>query len=64
MVMKNCTSSKMGQRHISRFLFICGLTAILLVCGLAVEDQQNGLCAVLILLHEMLGNSKCADLNQ
>jgi len=46
----------MGHRHISCFLFICGLTAILLICGLAVEDQQNGPCAVLILLHKMLGN--------
>jgi hypothetical protein len=36
----------------------CGLRATLLVGGLAVEDQQqNGLCAVAILLHEMLGNT-------
>jgi hypothetical protein len=48
---------KMRHQHISHFLFICGLTAILLVTGLAVEDQQSGLCEVPILLHEMLGNT-------
>jgi hypothetical protein len=47
----------MRHHHISRFLFICGLTTILLVNGLAVEDQWNGLCAVPILLHEILGNT-------
>jgi hypothetical protein len=47
----------MGHCHISHFLFICGLTAIVLVSGLAVEDQENGLCAVPILLHEMLDNT-------
>jgi hypothetical protein len=38
------------------FYISCSSVA-LLVGGLAVEDQQNGPCAVPILLHEILGNT-------
>jgi hypothetical protein len=40
-----------------RFLFACGLTAVLLVGGLGVENGQNGPEVVLILLHAI---SVCA----
>ena len=41
-IMKKCTSRKMYHRHNSRFLFVRGLTIVVLVGGLGVEDQQTG----------------------
>jgi len=48
---KNCTSCKMAHREIMRSLFIRQLTTVLLVGGLGVEDQMNGLPRVPVLLH-------------
>jgi hypothetical protein len=45
-------SFKVEHRHnFLRFLFVCGLTGVLLVCGLGVEDEQNSPEEVPILLH-------------
>ena len=49
--MKNCTSCETEQHHSLRFMFVSGLTTILLVSGLGVEDRQKCLCEVPILLH-------------
>jgi hypothetical protein len=48
---KNCTSCKMECHHILHFLFVRGLTTILQVGELGVEDQQNGLRKVPTFLH-------------
>ena len=45
-IIVNCTSCKTEHHHLLR-----GLTATLLVGGLGVEDQQNGLHEVPIWLH-------------
>ena len=50
-IMKKCTSRKMQHRHTFRFLFVRGLTTVLLVGGLGVEDQENGLRQFPLLLH-------------
>ena len=41
----------MEHRHTLRFLFVRGLTTVLLVGGLAVDDQENGLRQFPLLLH-------------
>jgi hypothetical protein len=41
--MKKRTSRKMDYRHTLRFLFVRGLTTVLLVGGLDLDDQENGL---------------------
>jgi hypothetical protein len=45
----NCASCKTDCHHILHSLFVDGLTRILVVGGLGVEDQQNGLRKVPIL---------------
>lgn len=42
-IMKKCTSCTTGNHHILRYLFGRSLTTILLVDGLDVKRQQNGL---------------------
>jgi hypothetical protein len=44
----------MEHHHILRFLSVRGLTTILLVSGLGVEDKQNSFREVPILLHVIL----------
>jgi hypothetical protein len=44
--MKNCISCKDEQHRILYFVSVRGLTAILLVSGLGVDDQQNGFLEV------------------
>lgn len=41
-VMKNYTSFEIEHHRILQSLFVLGLTVILLVDGLGVEDQQHG----------------------
>jgi hypothetical protein len=48
---KRRTSSKMQRRHTLRFLFVRGLTTVLLVGRLGVDDQENGLRQFPLLLH-------------
>jgi hypothetical protein len=45
-IMKNCVSCKVKQRHIFSFLFVSCLTTVLLLGGLSVDDHQNGLLEV------------------
>jgi hypothetical protein len=40
-IVTECISRKMEHHHILSFLFVRGLTAILLVGGLGVEDKQK-----------------------
>jgi len=46
-----CTSCKMEHRHTLRFLLVRGFTTVLLVGGLGVEDQENGLHHFPLLLY-------------
>jgi hypothetical protein len=47
---KNCILYKAEHQHVLRFPFVRGLTTILLVGGLGVEDQRNLFREVLLLL--------------
>jgi hypothetical protein len=48
--MRKCISRKMEHHHILSFLFVRGLTSILLVSGLGVEDQLCDLPLIHILI--------------
>jgi len=47
---ENCASCKVGHHHILRVLFVYGLSTILLLGGLGVEDRHKGRRWVTILL--------------
>jgi hypothetical protein len=50
-ILKNCTSCMIEHHQILWLLFVRGFKMSLIVGGLGVEDQQNGLREVPILRH-------------
>jgi len=50
-LIENCTSCNVGHHNILRVLFVYGLSTILLLGGLGVEDRHKGRREVAILLH-------------